>query len=365
MDISHKFGTLSFLTAMALVPLSVLLLCTGCSDEIESDLSDPDTPLQFEATVAWNNGQSRAANTPRFDDTVYVMDSETGGAPLYLHTRTEQNTSNPFNDSENTQSRGSLSNTVGGSFALYGGTFTDAWDETTNSVDYLYNIECSRTSRGYYTPTTRYYWPIRAKLKVFAYAPYNLLYYSVTDRSEVGSPKLTYAVTPIIKFQQDLLTASCIGDPDEDGFQDLTFRHALTAIRFAAADDMKEGHIKSISIKGVYSTATTIIGSNEWTDHYHPTDYTIEFADPMAVGTPETAGVIFTADPNIFIMMPQTPPDGAYLEIQFIDIVDIERTFTAKIDGMEWLPGTIITYYLSPELLYVFTDTDYIYKPMF
>lgn len=133
-----------------------------------------------------------------------------------------------------------------------------------------------------------------------------------------------------------------------------------------AAKDIPEGYVKSISIKGVYSTATTIIGETDWTDHSHPLDYTLEFSNPIEVGTKETAGVSLTSDDNTFILMPQILPAGASIEIQFIDIVDIERTFSADISGSVWDPGTIVTYAISPNLLYILdVSTGYEYKSMF
>lgn len=312
--------------------MSALLLCTGCSDNFDPDSPEADTQLLFDAVVSgdWNFSGSRAAEVPT--------------------------------------SRGALNNQLSSSFALYAGTFTDTWDETKNSSNYFYNLECKRNNNGTYSPETRHYWPVNkeTKVKIFAYAPYNLMYSSVTEQTATGSPKLTYAVPPSVKRQQDLLVTSCIATPNEDGLQDLTFSHALTAIKFVAAKDMPEGYIKSISIKGVYSTATTIIGETNWVDHSNPQNYTLEFSEPIEVGTKETIGISLTSDDNTFIMMPQTMPEGASLEIEFIDIVDIERTFSADISGTTWTPGTIVTYAISPNLLYILDISEgYQYKPMF
>lgn len=370
MIVFHKCRALSLSATLTSAALSFMsMLCVGCSDDFEAadTPATADSSVKFEASVSgsWNNGMSRAADSPQFPDTMFVMDSETVGDTIYLHAHTEINNINPFPSASSPGARGSLSSSLGGSFALFAGTFSSAWDESVNSADYIYNVECILNSRGYYAPASRYYWPDDSELKVFAYAPYNLLYFSLSGQSDAGSPKLTYAVTQIVKNQQDLLTASCVGAPDEDGLQDLTFSHALTAIRFVAADDIKQGSLKSISIYGVYSTATSIIGSNDWTAHGHPTDYSLNFSTPIPVGTAETAGAILAADPYTFIMMPQTLPDAAYIEIKFVDIADVERTLSAKIDGSKWLPGTIVTYAISTELTYIFTETDYVYKPMF
>lgn len=332
MNISQKFRTLSLLTYAAILPLSALFVCAGCSDDFEPESPESDIQLQFETNVSsdWNFGQSRAADAPA--------------------------------------SRGALANSVGGSFALYAGIFTGSWDETQNSSNYFYNLECKRRSNGIYSPEYRRYWPAHkeTKVKVFAYAPYNLLYAEVSEQSEIGSPKLTYAVPASVKRQQDLLVTSCIATPNEDGLQNLTFSHALSAIRFVAAKDIPEGSVKSISIKGVYSTATTIIGETEWTNHSHPLDYVLEFPEPIEVGTKETANANLTTDENTFILMPQTLPEGASIEIKFIDIVDIERTFSADISGTTWNPGTIVTYAISPNLLYILdVSTGYEYKSMF
>lgn len=332
------------LSAGILMPAVLTHSCADNELSVAATSVGEDITLHATVNDAWRpgNSSSRSAEAQSHDD--------------------------PFSCSENPTTRGTMTNDVGLSFALYAGTFTDAWDESIHSVNYLYNLECKRTANGKYSPEQSHYWPVSKETKVnlFAYAPYNLSNASVTNQSETGSPKLTYTVAPEVKDQQDLLMTSCVANPNEDGLQNLTFSHALTAIKFVAAKDCPEGLIKSISIKGVYSQATSVVGSMEWTGHSNLRDYTLEFSEPVGVGTKETPGISLTSDDNAFIMMPQTMPEGASIEIEFIDIVDIERTFSADISGTTWTPGTIVTYAISPNLLYILDVSEgYGYKPMF
>ena len=319
-SLTHKLRTL--------LPAAALLLCAGCSED-----SQPEEP---------------AVPTPGMEFAVTADDSWLNG--------------------QGTSSRASLQLTMYGDFAIFAGKFTDAWDEDENRADLIFNEQCKLTKRGYYTTDKAHYWywPDRKKYRFFAYAPYNLMYAAVSDADAPGTPQLTYQVPTSNKFQQDLLMATCYSDPDIDGKQSLEFDHVLTAVRFVASDEVKRGSVKSISINGIYSMATTPIGSANWTGHSHPMNFAIDFSDPINVGTPETLGAPLVDGSSTFILMPQTLPDEAYIEVIFIDLIGKERTFTKNIGGSKWLPGTIVTYVITPNMIYLLDNNDgYIYKPMF
>ena len=345
MRIPNKLGLPSFQTAATFMTLTAMWMCCGCSDDFETPSQESGARLQFEANVAkgWNNGMSRASAPREFRDTVYVLDSESGCNPLYLHTRTEQNTANPFKKDENPGSRGTMTTEVGDSFRLFAGFITDSSDESEISADYIYNEECKRNDDGKYSPNTEYRWVGNRKLKIFAYTPYN----PNAEISSTGTPELTYTVAEKVEDQEDLLVASCIASPDADGVQELNFSHALTAVQFVATEDVKEGSIKSISINGVYSTATTSIGSNDWHGQTNPRNYTLDLGS--GISTDGSSDLELAVGDNTFLMIPQTLPEDAKIVVEFIDITNTTRTLCASIADKEWQAGTIITYRISTQ----------------
>lgn len=140
------------------------------------------------------------------------------------------------------------------------------------------------------------------------------------------------------------------------GIQNLEFKHDLTAIQFIAAEDINSGSIKKVTIKGVYSTASTKIGSNVWYGHSNIDDFNIEFnSDLPSVGNASNSNIV--AGDNTFLMLPQILPPTAEIEIEFIDITNTSRTLKASIANSEWKPGTVIKYYISTESI--------LYTPIF
>ncbi len=74
-------------------------------------------------------------------------------------------------------------------------------------------------------------------------------------------------------------------------------------------------------------------------------DYTQTLDKPM--GGSETGSAV-TTEEQTFMMLPQTLPDGAMVEVVFADnVTGKERTLYAHIAGTEWPQGTTVTYKIS------------------
>ena len=109
----------------------------------------------------------------------------------------------------------------------------------------------------------------------------------------------------------------------------LTFHHALTAIRFVCGDDMQGGTVKSVSLKNVCSKGTYNMGTQSWNN----VDTPVTFSQTLNKSTTGTANEALTSDAQTFMMVPQTLPDGAQIEVVFTDNSNTDHTLTADIKG--------------------------------
>lgn len=66
--------------------------------------------------------------------------------------------------------------------------------------------------------------------------------------------------------------------------------------------------------------------------------------DKSTTGTPEE---VLTTDAQTFMMIPQTLPDGAQIEVVFTDYAGTDHTLTADIKGTVWPIGKTVTYKIS------------------
>lgn len=255
-----------------------------------------------------------------------------------------------FTVSEWQEVKGSIiSKSTINSFGLFGYLFEAPW-ETTSRPDFIYNDEVTKAS-GW---ATKYYYPNDGRyLRFYAYAPYNCPGLVPSSKEAPGPIELKYTVPSDVTGQKDLIVAmsSDILGKDASGDIELSFYHTLTGIRFETGSDIKNGTIKSVSIKGVYTSATLIYGASpserpHWdeTSYSSKGDFTLTLNKPVSAGI---EGVNITGDDQIFMMLPhKVLPTGAALEIVFND-GSMDRVLTKKIDGLVWPQGEIITYKIS------------------
>ena len=106
---------------------------------------------------------------------------------------------------------------------------------------------------------------------------------------------------------------------------------------------MQVGTVKSVSLKNVYSKGTYNMGTQTWSDLDTPATFS-QTLDKVTTGTPDEA---LTSEAQTFMMVPQTLPDGAQLEVVFTDNSSIDHTLTADIKGTSWPVGKTVTYKIS------------------
>ncbi|WP_373733292.1 fimbrillin family protein, partial [Bacteroides heparinolyticus] len=162
-----------------------------------------------------------------------------------------------------------------------------------------------------------------------------------------GAPSFSYTVPAAVSDQTDLLTASSV---DVAGVlhapAPLAFRHALTAVRFETGNPLLPGTVTKITLKGVYGTATHRIGESTWSAYSGVRDFgqvlNVTTPDPNVLGSP------ITQPSATFMMIPQTLPAGAQLEVVYTDkLTNTQRTLTASIAGKVWGMGKTVTYRIS------------------
>lgn len=228
------------------------------------------------------------------------------------------------------------------SFGVLASAYTGSWSETFCLPDYMYNVEVTKAS-GW---TTNYFWPTGGrKVRFFAYAPYGGSGIVLSDKTKVGSPTIRYTVPAAVASQNDLLVAAPIAmDGNTSATASLPFGHVLTAVRFVTGDDVLAGKITKITLKGVYGSATLAMGASKWSNY----GKTADFAQSCSVNVDGSADQEITPTNATFMLLPQTLPSGASIEIAYMDdLTSTQRTLTASVAGSQWPMGKIVTYRIS------------------
>lgn len=208
------------------------------------------------------------------------------------------------------------------------------------------DADVSEQVNNRWTTDNTYYWPGNG---------HTLQFYALTpDDAGIQMPATpesthlsSYTVPADVTKQRDILvakTAELSGNYNQA--VPLTFEHICTAIKFETGSQMQPGSIKSVMLKGVKTTGTYDMATDKWVLTDATDSYTLD-VDKATTGT-ETPGSGITNIENTFMMLPQTLPDGATVEVVFQDkVTGNERTLSAAIGGTEWPQGKTVTYKIS------------------
>lgn len=206
-----------------------------------------------------------------------------------------------------------------------------------------------------WTMDNTYYWPgANHTLQFYAWAPAD----AITAPSSPENLTFEYTVPEEATAQQDLVVANESRDGDFKQAVSLDFKHICTAVKFVVGDEMQAGTIKSVALKGVKNTGTYDM-TNGWTAVSGPADFT-QTLDKVTTGN-EGDGDEITSPAGTFMMLPQTLPSGASVEVVFHSATtNTDRTLSAPIEGTEWPIGKTVTYKLSitPEYEFKLDDAD-------
>ena len=189
--------------------------------------------------------------------------------------------------------------------------------------------------------------------------PYSKLVLS--PESHTGTPYVDFTVEPDVKNQKDLMTAcsgnvhSTIGTMSATAPRtDLTFRHALTAVRFKVGENLSYSkHITKVEIvgaksKGKYTLPTDKNHTGSWdaTSLSTPATFTLGGDGTVSVSTSEAVNNIIVGKPGdnyVFYMIPQTLTG---VQARFYFDGATTPAITVSLPG-KWKPGTTKTYALS------------------
>ncbi|WP_315321689.1 fimbrillin family protein [Segatella oulorum] len=177
----------------------------------------------------------------------------------------------------------------------------------------------------------------------------------LSPASHTGTPYVDFEVEPNVTDQKDLMTA-CSGNVHTDigamsataPRTDLTFRHALTAVRFKVGQNLSwnktitKVEIVGAKSKGRYTFPTDKNLSGSWDAVSTPTTFTL---DGLSVSTSEAVNNIIVGKPGdnfVFYMIPQSLA-GVSVKIYFADATP---PIAVNLAGT-WKPGTTKTYALS------------------
>lgn len=336
------FSHLLFLT---LVSGSICL--SSCEDDMDRPSPSSHVSFTSEVSSSWAPSHTRsAAGTDAPQGSVTALQG--GSIPLYLHTLYTDSIASPSSDNRPdtvilTRATPIKNGNMYNSFGVSAYSYTGSWSES-KTPDYFHNATASK-SGGSYNLSSTYYWPGASyKMKFFAYAPKDNGQYVLSGSTHSGSPTIRVTIPNDVNDQKDLLvakTAELAGNTDDAVA--LTFKHALTSVRFVCGDDMQAGTVKSVNLKNVYSKGTYNMGTQSWSIVGTP----VTFSQTLNKSITGTTGEVLTTDPRTFMMVPQTLPDGAQLEVVFTDNSNVDHTLTADIKGTAWPMGKTVTYKIS------------------
>ena len=343
--------------------LIALAVFSACSDEVENGThpGKGDQRLSFAVSMGGTNAWKPTAGTRAasgLGESTYElkpieMEGKVNGKTVYLTAEVTDG----FPGDNRPMTRGTqiseTNKTDMETFAL------SAYTDATGTPDFMYNETVTlNKDEGRWYPTGTYYWPGKKQLSFYAWFPSAADGMTLTGNTDVGAPVITYTVPDDVKKQQDVMSAAAIGkdNPTADGFAttDLTFNHALSAVKFVAGDDLPNCVVKSIKLDGVRYKGTYTLGTDAWT----LTDDTQAFTLRLNKVVAGNGGAITEEGKGeTLFMMPQTLSDDAKIEVVLNDGT-ADFTVGASIGGTKWEMGKTYTYHISNNFVSLVTTND-------
>ena len=367
-QILATFPLRNFLRVFALV---AAVSATSCSKDPAVDGELHGDMLRFAVAEAdgWNTqlrcgaagSEEKSAVSPENVAEVFSLRGENPADTLFLHASVADGIAAPYpnvqTDRLQTRATPVETGTFYDSFGVLASVYMGTWSEDSCLPDYMYDVEVTEASSW----TTSYYWPGAGRnIRFFAYAPYGGQGIVLSDKTSAGTPSITYTVPTDVADQQDLLVAATSGMAGNTAAAaPLSFAHELTAVRFTTGDDMMSGRITKITLKGVYGSGSHTMGSDSWNGYGATTD----FSQTLAATVDGSADQEITPVAATFMMLPQTLPSGASIEVVYTDdLTSTQRTLTASIAGSQWPMGRTVTYRISTSSI-VITPTFTVTAP--
>ena len=194
------------------------------------------------------------------------------------------------------------------------------------------------------------YWPA-GKLMFYAYYPAATGSNGLATGSNASV--ITYTVPQTPANQPDLMTAKLdnqqyVRDEAAGGTRELSFSHALCAIKFQTGTDIAGGTINSITLNNVYTSGTYNLDNNTWSD---TSAGNVSYTGLNITTTEGVNGTdILTSSSNLLMLIPQTfTSDDQKITISFTDASSIDHTLSCSLKGTSWTRGQCITYSVVTE----------------
>lgn len=211
------------------------------------------------------------------------------------------------------------------------------------------NTTATQMGQFYETTDGTYYWPEGKDLDFYAWAPAGDegtgLPALPKDATHDALKTLKYTVDDNATNQKDLVVASNTEATTGQSVE-MTFQHICTAVKFVVGEQMQAGIITSVALKDVKYEGSYDMTTGQWS----LTDEQKSFSQTLNIKTTgsESENTEITPTEGTFMMLPQTLPAGASVEVVFQDgTTGSERTLSATIGGTEWPMGSTVTYKLS------------------
>ena len=273
------FHTLS--AAWSLLVWSILI--SSCTDDLKSS----QTTDRIRFTSAIDNTWTSLATDGGEGTRSAVSALRTEGTPLYLHTLYTDSIQPPSAENAGdsvpvTRSAPRDIASMYGTFGVSAYAYQRTWDNT-GTPNYMNDVAVSKSGNAWTPSAGSYYWPGASyTMRFYAYAPKGNSAYTF---STSGIPTLTCAIPSDVAGQQDLLVAAsgAVSGGNNEAIG-LTFRHALTAVKFVCGSDMKAGTVKSVTLKGVYATGTYDLETAAWSGIGTPKNFS-QTLDAATEGT--------------------------------------------------------------------------------
>ncbi|MGN0091963.1 MAG: fimbrillin family protein [Alistipes sp.] len=221
--------------------------------------------------------------------------------------------------------------------------FAGDWKDNL-TPQFMYNVRVAKAD-GW---KTNYRYPNNSdNVRFYAYSPYACKGVTLSGKDDAGVPTIGYTVPTSVAEQQDLLVAVSedIASKNSPEKVSLSFKHVLSAVKFVTGDDIAEGTIKSIALKGIYTTGKCTIDktTSVWSDLAGVGNIALTDLDKSIDGSKDVA---ITGEAQTFMMIPQTLPAGATVEVVIVADGQ-EHTLSVGIGNSEWKQGFTTTYKVS------------------
>jgi hypothetical protein len=323
---------------------------SSCADVLENkETSGNAIVLKAVVNELSDDIVSGAKNTaaPSKDLSPAVMRSKNGKS-IYLYTTSVPSIlpQGKYNISS-TRGRSVTSDAFHDNYGLfiYNYPSTETWSSYENLTHPAPSVSNEAVSVSKNWITNEYWAGSEENYSFFAYAPHNAQgVTALPNDSSTTAPGFHYRVPDNAVDESDLLVGQNTDIPGNyNNEMTMNFTHACTAIRIAIGKKMPPCTITKIRITGAYKEADYDYKTDSWSNLKNTTDDS-ELDQSFDI-TNDISNKILTNEDNIFMMIPQTLPDYASIELTVND--GEEHTFSTRIGGTTWQRGHMITYYLS------------------